>query len=198
MSNRSTDLRRALCSLMVILLLSGLLAGCDYVRPILSALPFIGQEPTATPSAPTVTPVPTLTPQAAPTRTAAPPTPEAAVEATATLMTGVLDAKYVRDINVPDGTVMTPGQTFLKSWEIENTGEVPWPDGTELRLVDGPAMGPLESVTLNSRAAGERTEISVELKAPDAAGTYRTYWQLCVGEACFGTRFYVEIKVQAG
>jgi hypothetical protein len=93
---------------------------------------------------------------------------------------------------VPDGTVMTPGQTFLKSWEIENTGEVPWPDGTELRLVDGPAMGPLESVTLNSRAAGERTEISVELKAPDAAGTYRTYWQLCVGEACFGTRFYVD------
>jgi hypothetical protein len=175
-----------------------LLSGCDYVRPILNALPFIGQEPTATAPSPTVTPLPTLTPEAVPSVTASPPTPEAVLEPSATLMTGVLDAKYVRDINIPDGTVMTPGQTFTKSWEIENAGEVPWPEGTELRLVDGPAMGPLESVTLNSRAAGERAEISVELVAPDAAGTYRTYWQLCVGESCFGTRFYVEIKVQAG
>jgi hypothetical protein len=191
MSSRSFGVRRALCSLLVLFLLGGLLAGCDYVQPILNALPFIGQNPT-------VTLVPTLTPEAAPSETAAPPTPEAVVEPTATLMTGVLDAKYVRDINVLDGTVMTPGQTFTKSWEIENTGEVPWPVDTELRLVDGPAMGPLESVTLNSRAAGERAEISVELVAPDAAGTYRTYWQLCVGESCFGTRFYVEIKVQGG
>jgi len=38
----------------------------------------------------------------------------------------------------------------------------------------------------------------VELEAPQEPGTYRGYWQLCVGESCFGSRFFVEIRVQAG
>jgi len=179
-----------------LLLVAALLAGCDYVRPILNALPLIGQEPTATPPAPIATPLPTVTPPGA-TATAQPATPEPEAVATGTPMTGVLDAKYVRDVTIPDGTVMAPGQAFVKSWEIENTGDVPWPQGTELRQVDGTSMGPLESVSLNSRAAGERTVISVDLVAPDEPGSYRSYWQLCVGDACFGPRFYVEIRVQA-
>lgn len=190
---------RALGFVCCLILVSGLIAGCDYVRPLLNALPFVGQEPTATLPVPTATPLASVTPETVATVTPEPatPEPEPETEPTATLMTGVLDSKYVRDVSIPDGTVLAPGQAFTKTWEIENTGEVPWPDGTELRLVDGAEMGPIESVSLNGRAAGERAEISVELAAPAAPGTHRSYWQLCVGDACFGARFFVEIRVEA-
>jgi hypothetical protein len=172
------------------LLLTGLLMGCAFV-------PFLGGSPTATiPPIPS-TLVPTLTPSPVT------PTPETVAEvvpeeeATPTPITGVLDAAYVRDMSIPDGTVMTPGQTFTKSWEVRNTGEVAWPAETELRRVEGPAMGPLESITINPRAVGETGEISIDLVAPTTPGTHRTYWQLCVGDACFGRRLFVEIRVQA-
>ncbi|MHB1318089.1 MAG: NBR1-Ig-like domain-containing protein [Anaerolineae bacterium] len=199
MDNRPHGTARVLGLVFCILLVSVALGGCDYVRPLLNVLPFIGPEPTDTPPAPTSTPLPSVTPEMAATVTPEPVTPEAETEAepTATLMTGVLDSKFVRDISIPDGTVMAPGQAFTKSWEIENSGEVPWPDGTELRLVDGAVMGPIESVSLNGRTAGERAEISVDLAAPAAPGTHRSYWQLCVGDACFGARFFVEIRVEA-
>jgi hypothetical protein len=197
MDNRSHGTARVLGVVVCLLLIGGLLAGCDYVRPLLNTLPFIGQAPTATLPVPTSTPLPSLTPEPVDTVTPEPPTPEADAEPTATLMTGVLDSKYVRDISIPDGTVMAPGQAFTKSWEIQNSGEVPWPEGTELRRVEGAVMGPIESVSLNTRPAGERAEISVDMLAPGEAGTHRSYWQLCVGDACFGARFFVEIKVQA-
>lgn len=183
---------------LILVLAGGLLAGCDYVRPLIQGLPFLAPEPTETPPAPTATPLPTVTPQVVASETPEPATPEPEPEAepTATLMTGVLDSRYVRDLSIPDGTVMTPGQKFSKSWEIENNGEVPWPEGTELRRVEGPPMGPIESVTLSERAAGQRAEISVDLEAPADPGTHRSYWQLCLGDTCFGGRFFVEIVVQ--
>ncbi|MFO7695834.1 MAG: NBR1-Ig-like domain-containing protein [Anaerolineae bacterium] len=199
MNSRSYAAGRWLVVTLCLLLISGLVAGCDYVRPLLNTLPFVGQNATATPLAPTATPLPSVTPEEVATVTPEPatPEPEAEAEPTATLMTGVLDSKYVRDISIPDGTVMAPGQAFTKSWEIQNSGEVPWPDGTELRRVEGAVMGPIESVSLNTRPAGERAEISVDMLAPGETGTHRSYWQLCVGDACFGARFFVEIKVQA-
>ena len=187
-----------LCLALALVLAGGLLAGCDYVRPLIQGLPFLAPEATATPPAPTATPLPSITPEEVASVTPGPatPGPEAETEPTATLMTGVLDSRYVRDLSIPDGTVMAPGQAFTKSWEIENSGEVPWPEGTELRHVEGPAMGPIESVPVSERAVGERAEISVDLEAPADPGTHRSYWQLCLGDACFGGRFFVEIVVQ--
>jgi hypothetical protein len=173
---------------VVLLLLAGVPAGCAFA-------PFLGGTPTATlPPIPS-TLLPTLTPK--PETPTAPA--EAAEDSTAepTAITGVLDATFVRDLSIPDGTVMKPGQGFTKAWEVRNTGEVAWPENTELRRVEGPALGPLESITINPRAAGESGEIAIDLVAPDGPGTYRTYWQLCVADACFGKRLFVEIRVQA-
>lgn len=199
MKNSAGRTARILGIALILVLAGGLLAGCDYVRPLIQGLPFLGPEATATPPDPTATPLPSVTPEVVAGNTPAPVTPEAEAETepTATLMTGVLDSRYVRDLSIPDGTVMTPGQEFTKSWEIENSGEVPWPQGTELRRVEGSAMGPIESVTLNERAAGERAEVSVDLEAPAEPGTHRSYWQLCLGDTCFGSRFFVEIVVQS-
>jgi len=64
--------------------------------------------PTDTPTAlPTDTPTPTKTPT--PTRT---PTPTKTPTPTATPTPPVPMAQFVADVTIPDGTVMSPGQTF--------------------------------------------------------------------------------------
>jgi hypothetical protein len=39
------------------------------------------------------------------------------------------DAVWVADVTVPDGTQMTPGQDFVKTWKIRNTGSCTWGTG---------------------------------------------------------------------
>src|SRR5689334_9959277 len=36
------------------------------------------------------------------------------------------NAAFVRDITYPDGSKVSPGQHFIKEWEIKNTGTVHW------------------------------------------------------------------------
>src|SRR5690349_21676550 len=39
---------------------------------------------------------------------------------------------FVADVNIPDGTSMSPGQDFLKTWRVKNTGSCPWGAGYKL------------------------------------------------------------------
>ncbi|MGI6366977.1 MAG: NBR1-Ig-like domain-containing protein [Anaerolineae bacterium] len=182
--------RRILSQTLLLTLVAALVAGCSTVGPLLRGLRGLRGEPTATVPVATSTPLPTNTPSSDAVNGG-----EGDAEPTATALTGVLDARYIRDVTIPDGMEMAPGNAFTKTWEIENNGEVAWPEGVQFRRVEGPEMGAPEPVDVPGTEAGQRTQISVNLQAPAAAGTYRTYFQLCQGEACFGTRFYVEIRV---
>ncbi|KAJ9559560.1 hypothetical protein OSB04_004720 [Centaurea solstitialis] len=42
-----------------------------------------------------------------------------------------LDSFFVRDINVYDGTIMAPSNTFTKIWRMRNNGGVIWPQGSQ-------------------------------------------------------------------
>jgi next-to-BRCA1 protein 1 len=110
---------------------------------------------------------------------------------------GILDARFVSDITIPDGYVVRPGESFQKIWEIRNEGEVAWPEGTVFQHVNGPTFGPVESVSLRPREPGETAEIAVDMVAPSEPGLHTSYWQLCIGSQCFGSRFWVQIRVQA-
>jgi len=46
---------------------------------------------------------------------------------------GCDNSVYVNDVTIPDGTVMTPGQTFTKAWAVQNAGTCTW--NTNYRLV---------------------------------------------------------------
>ena len=171
------------CALPLLLIVILMLTGCG-LNPF-------RQEPSDTPIMATATLVPTLTPSG-PTPT---PVPVVTVTPAATPNIGVLDARYVADVTIPDGQRMSPGESFSKVWLIENNGQVAWPEETAFQHVDGPSFGPLESVTLNAREPGERAEIAVDMVAPQETGLHRSYWQLCVAQQCFGSRFWVEIEV---
>jgi Ig-like domain-containing protein len=86
---------------------------------------------------------------------------------------------YVRDVTVPDYTVMIPGLIFTKTWEVENTGTCAWLPGFEFALIGGNAMGG-EPLTLTETInAGQRIRLSIDMAAPaDGTGIVVGTWRM--------------------
>jgi hypothetical protein len=131
---------------------------------------------TPTPSQPTETSAPEATSS---TSTA---TGQPAVQVTNALGTTVAlcdSLAFVADVNVPDDTSMSPGQDFVKTWRVKNTGSCPWGSGYKL-VYAGYAddmsgqFQPLTSVV----QPGQEVEVSVQFTAPDAADQYLSAWQM--------------------
>jgi hypothetical protein len=127
-----------------------------------------------------------VTPQAS-------PTPEPDVEGPGGC---TLNAAYVTDVTVPDDTEMEPGQDFIKTWRLRNTGSCDWESGYALNFVAGDQMGAPASVPVPPTAAGSTVDVSVEMTAPDDPGTYRSNWRMQSDEGTvFGSQVYVRIVV---
>lgn len=161
--------------------------------------------PTATSIAPTAVWVPpTATSWVPPTAVWYPPTATQRPPATATPVPLPCDwAQYVTDISVPDGSTFQPGTTFIKTWRIRNIGACAWSTDYTLVFVSGDRFHTTRAVPLPNRVKpGNVVDLSVEMIAPSATGSYRSYWMIAnqYGEA-FGIgpsankAFWVDIKV---
>lgn len=88
-------------------------------------------------------------------------------------------AAFGSDVTIPDGTSISAGTTFTKTWQIENTGTCTWTNQYSLNFAQGEQMdAPAATEILSTTAPGETMEISVDMVAPDANGTYRADFQL--------------------
>ncbi len=116
---------------------------------------------------PGATPVPTVT--------GTPPTP---TPITATIPPSSCDrAQFIADVTVPDGTIMAPGQTFTKTWRLKNIGSCAWNTSYQLVFSSGEQMGAAASAAFPQNVAvGQTVDISINMTAPSAAGSYRGYW----------------------
>ena len=86
---------------------------------------------------------------------------------------------FIEDVTIPDEMVMAPGQTFRKVWRIQNSGTCNWTSGYQLVYTGGDAMGNTYAVNLPKPVApGEIVDVSVDLKAPGAYGSYQSFWKL--------------------
>jgi hypothetical protein len=104
---------------------------------------------------------------------------------------------FLQDLTIPDGTVMAPGASFEKSWQVRNEGSCNWIRGYTLELEDGPPLGPLRRYSLPQAAAGETVAITVQFTAPEEPGVYRSSWRAHdLGGASFGVLIYLEIVVR--
>lgn len=79
------------------------------------------------------------------------------------------DASEFIDDTIPHGTVMKPGEFFLKSWRVRNSGTVTWTDRRLER--QGPITGPglitsPDYVVIPNTKPGEIAKIEAPLKAP--------------------------------
>ncbi len=99
------------------------------------------------------------------------------------------DAKYVADVTIPDGTTLAPSTAFTKTWRVMNTGTCAWDSTYSLVFVGGNQMsGPAKFALPGNAAPGATMDISVNLIAPDAPGTYAGEWRLAnPSHTVFGT-----------
>ncbi|MAT42934.1 MAG: hypothetical protein CL609_11370 [Anaerolineaceae bacterium] len=200
----------------VFLLLFVLLSACN--------LPRSGSQPTTDPNvvftaaALTVqakleenTPIPALpttAPQEQPTQQLPTEQPPAAATATSlpspTKTSVPCDvAKFVSDVSIPDDTVFAPEASFTKTWRIKNEGTCTWNTSYAVVFDSGASMGGPASFAIPSDVApGQSIDISVDLKAPASADTYKGNWMLRnASGVIFGLGdenkpFWVQIKVQ--
>ena len=87
--------------------------------------------------------------------------------------------RFVEDVTIPDDTVMAPGQTFRKTWRIQNAGSCVWTPGYQLVYASGDALGDTYAVNLPKAVApGETIDISVDLAAPRRYGAFQSNWKL--------------------
>jgi hypothetical protein len=133
------------------------------------------------------TPLPALTDTLAPQET---PTTASGPSETPTLLPGGVTATaqlcdYYTwdttsvDVNVPDGTQMTPGQDFVKTWKIKNAGICTWGAGYKI-VYAGYAnqMSGVPQPITGVIGPGQEVEISINFKAPTVAGQYVSAWTL--------------------
>lgn len=149
--------------------------------------------PTIAPVTSTVAFTPTLlsTPTVLVLQTLASPTNSAPITAV-----GCNDSAFVTDVSIPDNTAMAPGQTFRKTWKLQNTGTCPWTTSFKVSFLNGVNMnGVAEPITVEV-APGQAAEVSVNMTAPNTPGDALSYWILTNAEGQqFGTNFYVLVKV---
>ena len=83
------------------------------------------------------------------------------------------------DVNVPDNTVLAPGQDFIKTWKVRNSGTCEWGAGYVLAYAGYTDQMSGQFVALTDVVLpGEEVDVSVQFKAPAQAGTYLSAWQM--------------------
>jgi hypothetical protein len=199
-----------------VMLITVLLAACGAANPPQEPTPDVAVIRTSaagtvisqfTLTAAVFTPTPSLPTESA--ETSAPSTPQASSTATTQPVAQITDAQgttvalcdsldFVADVNIPDDTNMSPGQDFLKTWRVKNTGSCPWEAGYELVYagyadeMDGQSQQLTQVVQ-----PGQEVEISVQFTAPSEIGEYLSAWQMSnPAGVTFPEAIYVRIIVQ--
>ena len=106
------------------------------------------------------------------------------------------NATFVSDITIPDGTPLSPGQSFTKIWLMRNNGTSTWDSGYQLAFVGGHQMGAPSAVSVPTTAPGSTANISVSMTAPSNPGTYQSNWRMRNAQGVFfGEPVWVVIVV---
>eukprot|EP00617_Octactis_speculum_P022291 CAMPEP_0185745118 /NCGR_PEP_ID=MMETSP1174-20130828/3393_1 /TAXON_ID=35687 /ORGANISM="Dictyocha speculum, Strain CCMP1381" /LENGTH=581 /DNA_ID=CAMNT_0028418917 /DNA_START=40 /DNA_END=1785 /DNA_ORIENTATION=- len=113
----------------------------------------------------------------------------------------ILDAKFVADMTVPDGTSFEPKAPFLKTWRLRNDGDVALPESRlmPLNATDSCCLsGPMEGVLIAAKQPLQEFDVTVPFVAPLLPGHFVSEWRLMRTDTgtFFGDRLWVEVKVQ--
>lgn len=106
--------------------------------------------------------------------------------------------ELIQDVTIPDKTVIQPGELFIKSWRIKNTGENVWDKNTKLAIVEDDIFSTpqltqaifiqetdLIDFSISSWGTrkytvlpGETTDLVAPLQAPVISGNYKVNFYL--------------------
>jgi Ig-like domain from next to BRCA1 gene/Bacterial Ig domain len=140
------------------------------------------------------------TPTSGPTPSNQPP------QATPTTVPGVageggcvMNAQFIADITVPDGTTVPLGGSFVKTWRVRNSGTCAWDSSYKLVFAAGNQLNAPGSVPLDSTKPGDVTDVSVPMQAPTTGtGTLAGEWRFASSDnKIFGNKLTVVIALPA-
>lgn len=110
------------------------------------------------------------------------------------------DASTFLSEAIPHGQLMAPGQVFEQTWQIQNSGTVPW-HGRRLER-QGPLTGPglitsLRCYDLPDTLPGSTAAITAVLKAPTYDCSSIAYFKMVDGEGrlCFPDSYQLGLDV---
>jgi len=96
-----------------------------------------------------------------------------------------------------DDAFITAGKTFTTRWTIKNTSSKLWRrDSVDIRFISGQAMhtGASAFDLPYDVGPGGMADITIDMQAPSAGGSYTTNWALMEGSVAV-CRFYLVIRV---
>jgi hypothetical protein len=113
-----------------------------------------------------------------------------------TLSYGCNNMVLIQSYTEPEGP-FKPGQEFTQKWQVANTGTCDWLYLYNLQFASGDRMGGNGSRLSNKIEPGKWTTLSVDLDAPNSAGTYTANWRFAHADGTFfGSVLPVSIKVE--
>ena len=109
--------------------------------------------------------------------------------------------QFEGDVTIPDGTILKPGEDFVKQWAIRNTGNCTWDEGYSLIFIAGDkAIDPINFTFKKASefvSPGESINIGVKLTAPLKEDDYEGHWRMRNDQGFyFGTTLSVYITVR--
>jgi len=112
------------------------------------------------------------------------------------------DAILVEDVTYPDNSVLSAGESFTKTWKLQNVGQCNW-TGYTIAFVSGDRMSAPDAAPVPETEAGKPADVSIDLVAPSTDGTYLGNYELRNAEETtipIGTEstFWVKIIVGVG
>ena len=129
---------------------------------------------------------------ATPTGTFYTPTPNPG-----TLSYGCNNLLLIESFTEPEGPFQ-PGQSFEQNWQVSNIGTCEWLYLYELVYVSGERMSGNSRRLSKKIEPGKWTTLSVELEAPERAGSFSASWRFTDGAGHgFGSTLPVSITVKA-
>jgi hypothetical protein len=140
------------------------------VAPTNTPSPTVAITPSITSSS--LTPIPTLT-QYIPSSGSTPPS-----------ATGD-DLKWIADVSYPDCSVLSPGEEFVKTWKVQNSGTSTWTKDYYLLWTDIKNYDPnnYKKVVVQSEKKlgeeikpGDQVELDMKIVAPDTNGVYKIFY----------------------
>ena len=112
----------------------------------------------------------TFTPTLAPSATIAAPTAGAPTTAGGGGQASCDNSVYVSDITIPDNTVVSPGQTFDKTWALMNSGACAWTTSYSIVFAGGEKMGGNNTTLTQAVPSQSQANITVNINRSHRSG----------------------------
>ena len=105
-------------------------------------------------------------------------------------------SRWTGDETIPDGTVLNPGESFVKTWKLRNAGTCDWSTDTRIVFEEGDKLDGPTSIKIDRVVRpGDTYVVEVPMKAPSSDGNYTGVWRFTAADGTKMGKYWVKITV---